>query len=111
MRHPAYPQITVTPSHSVLANRLIPPTTVSEKTAVSPQARNYGQDRPKLERFTGVIDRILESDLSVPRKQRHTAKRIFERLPQTRARAGPRRCSFPCPTPRGTPSATLARPW
>ena len=40
---PAYPQITVTPSHSVLANRLIPPTTVSEKTAVSPQARNYGQ--------------------------------------------------------------------
>ena len=36
--------------------------------------------RPKLERFTGVIDRILESDLSVPRKQRHTAKRIFERL-------------------------------
>ena len=43
LRHPAYPQITVTPSHSVLANRLIPPTTVSEKTAVSPQARNYGQ--------------------------------------------------------------------
>ena len=36
--------------------------------------------RPKLERFTGVIDRILESDLSVPRKQHHTAKRIFERL-------------------------------
>ena len=27
-----------------------------------------------------MIDRILESDLSVPRKQRHTAKRIFERL-------------------------------
>ena len=36
--------------------------------------------RPKLEPFTGVIDRILESDLSVPRKQRHTAKRIFEQL-------------------------------
>ena len=36
--------------------------------------------RPQLEPFTGVIDRILESDLSVPRKQRHTAKRIFERL-------------------------------
>ena len=34
---------------------------------------------PKLEPCTGVIDRILESDLSVPRKQRHTAKRIFER--------------------------------
>ena len=36
--------------------------------------------RPKLEPFTGVIDRILESDLSVPRKQRHPAKRIFQRL-------------------------------
>ena len=36
--------------------------------------------RPKLEPFTGVIDRILGDDLGRPRKQRHTAKRIFERL-------------------------------
>ncbi len=36
--------------------------------------------RPKLEPFTGVVDRILEDDLGRPRKQRHTAKRIFERL-------------------------------
>ena len=36
--------------------------------------------RPKLEPFTGVIDAILEGDTTVPRKQRHTAKRIFERL-------------------------------
>ena len=36
--------------------------------------------RPKLEPFTGVIDRILESDHHAPRKQRHTAKRIHERL-------------------------------
>ncbi len=36
--------------------------------------------RPKLEPFTGVIDRILEDDLRRARKQRHTAKRIFERL-------------------------------
>jgi len=36
--------------------------------------------RPKLDAFTGVIDRILEEDGSAPRKQRHTAKRIFERL-------------------------------
>ena len=36
--------------------------------------------RPKLETFTGVIDRILEDDLRVPRKQPHTAKRIYERL-------------------------------
>ena len=36
--------------------------------------------RPKLEPYTGVIDWILEDDLRRPRKQRHTAKRIFERL-------------------------------
>ena len=36
--------------------------------------------RPKLGPFTGVIDAILEADRQVPRKQRHTAKRIFERL-------------------------------
>ena len=36
--------------------------------------------KPKLEPHTGVIDAILEADGRVPRKQRHTAKRIFERL-------------------------------
>ena len=36
--------------------------------------------RPKLDAFTGVIDGILEADRSASRKQRHTAKRIFERL-------------------------------
>ena len=35
---------------------------------------------PKLDPHTGVIDRILEDDLSAPKKQRHTAKRIFDRL-------------------------------
>ena len=35
---------------------------------------------PKIEPFTGVIDAILEADRRAPRKQRHTAKRIFERL-------------------------------
>ena len=36
--------------------------------------------KPKLETFTGVIDRILDDDHRVPKKQRHTAKRIYERL-------------------------------
>ena len=36
--------------------------------------------RPKLDPYTGIIDRILEEDRSAHRKQRHTAKRIFERL-------------------------------
>jgi transposase len=36
--------------------------------------------RPKLEAYIAVIDQILESDKSVHRKQRHSVKRIFERL-------------------------------
>jgi len=36
--------------------------------------------RPKLGPFTGVIDQILADDRIRPKKQRHTAKRIFERL-------------------------------
>ena len=38
--------------------------------------------RPKLDGFTGFVDAILEADTDpdVPRKQRHTAHRIFERL-------------------------------
>ena len=32
---------------------------------------------PSLSPYTGVIDGILEDDLSAPKKQRHTAKRIF----------------------------------
>ena len=36
--------------------------------------------RPKLGPWVGVIDAILEDDKSKPVKQRHTAKRIFERL-------------------------------
>ncbi len=36
--------------------------------------------RPKLDGFTDIIDRILEEDRTVHRKQHHTAKRIFERL-------------------------------
>ncbi|MBC7147631.1 IS21 family transposase (plasmid) [Sulfitobacter pontiacus] len=36
--------------------------------------------RPKLDAFTGQIDQWLAEDKVRPRKQRHTAKRIFERL-------------------------------
>jgi transposase len=36
--------------------------------------------RPKLDPLLPVIDRILEEDLGHPRKQRHTARRIFHRL-------------------------------
>ena len=33
--------------------------------------------RPKLDPYTGIIDQILQSDQARPRKQRHTAQRIF----------------------------------
>ena len=36
--------------------------------------------RPKLGPFIAVIDRILADDTGRPKKQQHTAKRIFERL-------------------------------
>ena len=36
--------------------------------------------KPKLDPFIAMIDRILLDDKSRPRKQQHTAKRIFERL-------------------------------
>lgn len=44
--------------------------------------------RPKLEAFLGVIDQILEADKQQIRKQRHTSKRIFERLKQEHGYAG-----------------------
>jgi transposase len=56
------------------------------KMLVHPEPPGYRQRvprrRPKLDAFVGVIDGILEGDLdpSTPRKQRHTARRIFERL-------------------------------
>jgi hypothetical protein len=35
--------------------------------------------RPKLDPFIAIIDRILEEDKTRPKKERHMAKRIFER--------------------------------
>jgi transposase len=42
--------------------------------------RQQPAKRPKLDPWVGVIDQILEEDRERPRKQRHTAKRIHERL-------------------------------
>jgi len=36
--------------------------------------------RPKLDAFVGIIDAILAADKERPKKQHHTAKRIYERL-------------------------------
>jgi transposase len=49
-----------------------------------PQPRRYqlskAKPRPVLEPVVAIIDAWLEADRSAPRKQRHTAKRIFDRL-------------------------------
>ena len=42
--------------------------------------RRQAVKRPKLDGFTDLIDQILETDRLVHKKQRHTSKRIFERL-------------------------------
>ena len=42
--------------------------------------RSAPAKQPKLDPVKGIIDRILEEDRTVRRKQRHTAKRIFDRL-------------------------------
>jgi hypothetical protein len=42
--------------------------------------RTKPAEKPKLGPLSPVIVAILEADQSAPLKQRHTAKRIFERL-------------------------------
>src|ERR1700681_4369900 len=48
--------------------------------AVPKQPEIIERVRPKLEPAVACIDAILESDLRAPRKQRHTAHRIYKRL-------------------------------
>jgi transposase len=61
----------------------IDPKTVAKmlRHAVPPgYRRSKPPARPKLDGFTATIDQIVMADRSAPSKQRHTAKRIFERL-------------------------------
>ena len=55
-----------------------------QKILANPEPPGYRQsaERPKtkLGPFLEVIDQILEDDREAPKKQRHTARRIFERL-------------------------------
>ena len=49
--------------------------------AAEPPARRVSaRAAPKLDRFRSVIDEMLIVDLDAPRKQRHTAQRVFDRL-------------------------------
>jgi transposase len=53
---------------------------MQEYSAPPGYQRQKSVRRPKLGPWQGVIDAILEDDKQRPKKQRHTAKRIFERL-------------------------------
>ena len=54
--------------------------TVRKMQSFSVYRRSTPRRRPKLDAFTGIIDRILEDDRTSHHKQRHTAKRIFDHL-------------------------------
>src|SRR5947207_11302223 len=50
------------------------------QSAVPRQKAPPVRPRPRLEPVAAVIDGILEADRQAPRKQRHTAHRIYERI-------------------------------
>src|SRR5436853_1999023 len=69
----------------------IDPRTVAKMLAFSVPPgyrRRRPPARPKLDPFTGIIEAILAADERRPKKQRHTAKRIFERLRDEHGYAG-----------------------
>jgi transposase len=50
--------------------------------------RRQPAKKPKLDPWVGVIDAILNEDRERPRKQRHTAKRIYQRLKEEHGFSG-----------------------
>ena len=79
-------------SHREAARRFgIDPRTVAKMMMFSVPPgyrRSKPPARPKLDPFIGIIDRMLEEDKNRPAKQRHTSKRIFERLRDEHGYAG-----------------------
>ena len=54
-----------------------------DKTDFSPKPPKPANETafcPKLDKFKPIIDAWLEEDKKAPRKQRHTARRVFNRL-------------------------------
>ncbi|MCA1628185.1 MAG: IS21 family transposase [Acidobacteria bacterium] len=50
------------------------------ESATPPERKRPVRQRPKLEQVRAFIDRIITEDRRAPRKQRHTAHRIYERV-------------------------------
>ncbi len=79
-------------SHCEAARRFgVDPRTVA-KMMVFSVPPGYRRDappkRPKLDPFVGIIDQIIADDKTRPAKQRHTSKRVFERLRDEHGYAG-----------------------
>ncbi len=49
-------------------------------SAVPPARKTPDRPAPKLDEFKAIIDGWLEADQKLPRKQRHTARRVWQRL-------------------------------
>ena len=93
--------------------------------SIPPQFQAPIREKPKIGPYLERIAEILHSDRQRPRKQRHTAKRIFQRLREEGYRGGytqvkgqsgssnraVEKSSFPWSMSRERPRLTSVSPW